>query len=222
MENILKVIVGSRLHRLHNEDSDYDYRGIFKDDLINILSPFKKQRTTSWIEGKDDDTSYELLHFVKMAASGNMTIYEILWSDLIVDSSDIGSVLRNNREKFLSKERVYNSSLGYASNQMKKSSIDNPDKNTPKAVVAYIRVLRQAIELLSAGNFNPSYDYHDKNFIMDIKYDFRDDMVPKISKLFIELRKDLENAYKNSILKEEADIEWIENFILDVYKELQN
>lgn len=219
MQNILKVVVGSRLHNLHNENSDYDYRGVFKDNLINIISPFKKQRNTAWIEGKEDDTSYELINFCKMAASSNPTILEILWSDLIISSNEVGKELIKNREKFLSKEKVYLAGLGYASNQLKKMDLYNPDpKRTPKTIVAYIRVLRQTIDLLNFGTFNPVYEYDDRNFIIEIKYNFSNNLIPKISEKMLKIRHDLENSYKNSMLQEEADIEWIENFLLNVYK----
>lgn len=50
MKVITKVVVGPRLHGLDNPKSDWDYRGIFIGDLKEVLSPFKKQKTTSWVE----------------------------------------------------------------------------------------------------------------------------------------------------------------------------
>lgn len=44
MKQIAKVLVGSRLHGLHTEDSDYDYRGIHIHDLKSVLSPFQNLR----------------------------------------------------------------------------------------------------------------------------------------------------------------------------------
>ena len=51
MKQIAKVLVGSRLHGLHTDTSDYDYRGIHTHDLREILSPFKTIKNTTWIEG---------------------------------------------------------------------------------------------------------------------------------------------------------------------------
>ena len=56
MRTLHKVVVGSRLHGLNNEDSDYDFRGFFMVDLIDVLSPFRKHQNTSWIEDKIDDS----------------------------------------------------------------------------------------------------------------------------------------------------------------------
>ncbi len=220
MKTILKVVVGSRLHQLNNENSDYDYRGIFVVPLIDIVSPFRKQQNTSWIEDKEqkqDNTIFELTNFSKMAASGNCTILEILWSNQIVEITTEAKELVENRQKFLSKDRVYLAGVGYAQNQMKKCSIENPTKDTPKSLIAYIRSIKQTIELLDTGDFNPIYHYPGRDFLMDIKYDFNPTMIPHISKLLYDLRQDLEMSYKNSRLPLKPNIDWIEDYLLRIY-----
>ena len=37
-KEILKVLVGSRAHELHNKNSDYDYRGVFVLPTSEIFS----------------------------------------------------------------------------------------------------------------------------------------------------------------------------------------
>lgn len=89
MEVLTKVLVGSRLHGLHNEQSDYDWRGVHIHELKDVLSPFKTLKNTSWIEGDEDNTSYELADFCKLATKGNATILEVFFSDSIESSSPI-------------------------------------------------------------------------------------------------------------------------------------
>lgn len=67
MKVLTKVVVGSRLHGLNTETSDWDYRGIHIHPLQDALSPFKKLKNTDWIEGDEDNTSYELADFCKNA-----------------------------------------------------------------------------------------------------------------------------------------------------------
>ena len=218
MKTILKVIVGSRLHNLHNENSDYDYRGIFVEPLINILSPFKKQQNTSWIEGKNDDTQFELLNFIKMCASCNPTCLEILWSNQVEYHNVLGDILRENKHKFLSTDKIYFAHTGYAFNQMKKMSLERPDPvRTPKTIIAYIRTLRQGKELLETNSFTPVYEYDDRDFLMEVKYNFNNSLVPHIAKKLIEVREEIDKAYANIRFKTECDITWIENFILATY-----
>lgn len=63
MKVLTKVLVGSRLHGLHTETSDYDYRGIHIHTLQEKVSPFKTLKNTTWIEGDEDNTSYELAYW---------------------------------------------------------------------------------------------------------------------------------------------------------------
>lgn len=214
--NVLKVLVGSRLHGLSNESSDYDWRGIFKEPLIDVLSPFKKQKSISWIEGKEDDTSYELIHFCKLAANSNPTVLEVLWSHLIEEKNEIGSMLIENRTKFLDTEKLCLSHLGYAENQIKKMDMYNPNERTPKTIIAYVRVLRQGIELLKTMNFDPVYKYEDRDLLMEMKYNFSVDLIPHATELMIKARKEFNKA-KESAISTSVDIQWIENFLLDVY-----
>ena len=56
MKTVLSVIVGSRLHGTATPESDYDYRGVFMNDIEDILSPFRSPKENSWIEGEADET----------------------------------------------------------------------------------------------------------------------------------------------------------------------
>lgn len=120
MKQIAKVLVGSRLHGLHTESSDFDYRGIHIHSLQDKLSPFKKLKNTSWIEGDEDNTSYELSDFCKQAVHGNATILEVFFSDEIIETSPIHSELRANWKKFIDTKRFVAASRGYAHNQWNK------------------------------------------------------------------------------------------------------
>ncbi len=218
METILKVLVGSRLHGLNNDASDYDWRGIFVVPLMDIVSPFRKQAANHWIEGKEDQTSYELSHYVKLAAQCNPTILETLWSPIIKEKDPVADEMIEKRFEFLDSDRIYFSHLGYSQNQIKKMDLYNPDSvRTPKTIIAYIRTLRQATELLRDGDFNPVYEYSDKDFLMEIKYNFNVALIPHISEKMHEVREDLENVYKNSKLDLKPNIEWIEDYLMRTY-----
>ena len=171
MKEVLKVITGSKLHRLDNEKSDTDYRGVFMADIKDILSPFKTVKNTSWIEGDDDNTSYELAAFCKMLTRGNPSALEVLWSDKVEFSSDVGDMLRLYRDKFLDTHNIFEAFRGYAHNQYKKMNLFEPDARTPKFDVAYIRTLQQGVELLSTGTFSPELKIN-KELLLEVKIDF--------------------------------------------------
>lgn len=216
MRVILKTVVGSRLHQLHNENSDYDYRGIFVHDLADLLSPFKKLKNTSWIEGDEDNTSYELRDFCKFATMGNNTILEILWSNLEVMNTHWGKKLQNNRQRFLHSERIYQAHKGYAESQYRKMNLFTPDKRTPKFAVAYLRVLQQGIQLLQTGDFDPVVT-QDRDFLLDVKYNFNNSLIPELGRKFTEYQVAITDAYIKNPNKFTPDYAWIEKFIYDTY-----
>jgi predicted nucleotidyltransferase len=80
MKQILKVLVGSRAHDLYTEDSDYDYRGVFIYPTREILALRPPKDQTSWLEGKTDDTSWELHKFLVMACQCNPSVLEVFKS----------------------------------------------------------------------------------------------------------------------------------------------
>lgn len=217
MKKILEVVVGSRLHDLYNEESDYDYRGIFMHPVEDLISPFKKLKNTSWIEGDEDNTAYELRDFCKLATQGNPTILEILWSNQVRSNTPIGEELRKNREKFLDSKRIFEAHKGYAHNQYTKMNLFEPDARTPKFAIAYIRSLFQARQLLEFGTFEPQVTGVLKEFLMDVKYNFRPDLVEKLSAMFAESQTLLAATFFKNHDKFKPDIEWIEDFLNRAY-----
>lgn len=217
MELIHKVVVGSRLHGLANENSDYDYRGIFKHEIKDVLSPFKKLKNTSWIEGDEDNTAYELAEFCKFATKGNPTILEILWSNQVIETSTVGQILVENKHKFLNSEGIYNAHVGYAHNQYKKMNLFTPDQRTPKFAVAYIRALLQGIELLKTGDFTPQVSDEWGQYLLEVKYDWNVDMIPRLSQTFRQLQTDILEARVQNLNKYKPDIPWVEDLIYSAY-----
>lgn len=152
---ILKTIVGSQAHGLATLDSDFDYRGVFvipTSELLKLGNPIK---TTSWIEGNDDDTSWEIGHFLNMATHCNPTVLETFLAPM-VEPEQYRMLALNLRDLFpyiWNSADVKNAFIGYGLNQRKKF-FDNKDQRAPKYAAAYLRTLYNAYELLSTGTFN--------------------------------------------------------------------
>lgn len=217
MKLIHKVVVGSRLHGLNNEQSDYDYRGVFIHPVRDILDPFKKVKNTSWIEGDVDNTSYELSSFCMMLTQGNPSALEVLWSNMIEDTSDWGEVLIKNRFRFLDSKRIFDAHRGYAHNQYKKMNLFTPDARTPKFAVAYIRSLIQGIDLLNNGTFNPQVSDDWKDYLLNVKYNWSDALIPDLGNKFASLEVKIADAFYKNDHKFTPDIEWISDFVYSAY-----
>lgn len=221
MQIITKVLVGSRLHGLYNDASDYDYRGIHMNDLRDVLNPFKTLKNTSWIEGDIDNTSYELADFCKQATHGNATILEVFFSNEIVETSDIADELRLNWKKFIDTDKFVMASRGYAANQYNKMELfedigvrDN--RRTAKFAIAYCRVLWQCAEFLKTGTFKCQIEEPLRSFLLEVKNDFNNDMIPALTEHFTELQAEVTRAWKDAP-KLKPDIPWIEDFVYRSY-----
>lgn len=151
MIDILKIIVGSQAHGLATPQSDYDYRGVFVVPTEEILKIGNKKKNTSWIEGKVDDTSWELEHFLMMATKSNPTILETFLAPVEYINED-GEELRALFDKVWSSRGVRDAFVGYGLNQRKKF-LDDKDGRRDKYAAAYARTLVNAYELLTTGTF---------------------------------------------------------------------
>ena len=215
---VLSVVVGSRLHKLNKEDSDWDTRGVFMHSLKDILSPFKRIKNVSWVEGNEDNTAYELREFCKYATKGNATILEILWSNVIRENTTLGEELQKNRQKFLDSQAIFDAHRGYSESQYRKMNLFTPDNRTPKFAVAYLRVLQQGKQLLEYGDFNPVVT-EDRDFILDVKYNWRNSLIPELSKKFTQAQFELAEMHNRVGSKFKPDFDWIEEFLLRAYED---
>lgn len=219
---LTKVVTGSRLHGLANEKSDWDYRGIHMHDLKDVLSPFKTLKSTSWIEGAVDDTSYELADFCKLAVHGNCSILEVFFSDQIMETTPLADEMRENWRKFIDTDKFVVASRGYAQNQLNKMALFDDigikgQSRTPKFAIAYCRVLWQCKEFLNTGQFPCVIsDPELKSFLIEVKYNWRKELVPILTEKFAILQGQVSQAWAVAE-KMTPDIPWIESFIHRAY-----
>lgn len=227
MKTLTKVLVGSRLHGLHNEQSDYDYRGIHINDLKDILSPFKTTKNTSWIEGDEDNTSYELADFCKLAVHGNATIIEVFFSDQIIETSQVVDKMRANWEKFMDTHKFIMASRGYAHNQWNKfynfESVGvHGQERTSKFAIAFIRVMWQCEQFLLTGEFKCNLKDADVYSLLKTIKPLTVKEIQPYLPIIVETMSDLnmrvsvaESKTKFGDMK--PDIKWIEEFIYETY-----
>lgn len=229
-KNLCTVVVGSRLHRTNTEQSDWDYRGIFIDGLQDALSPFQTHKTTSWIEGDEDNTSYELREFCKLATKGNTTILEVLFSDQVIETSPVHREMRGNWRKFMDTQAFVRASRGYSSNQYRKALSyddigDRGQLRTAKFIIAFLRVMWQCEQYLLHDEFKCSLEtcpYYD--FIKEIKGIPREELdIPLCFAKMEEMDKKLFQAEEwckqnaPEVYNRKPDIEWIEGFLYRTY-----
>lgn len=177
---ILKVLVGSRAHGLATPESDADYRSVYVQPTSEILSLGHKYKGSQWLEGENEDnTAWEIGHFLSLASQCNPTILEVFKAP-IIDSGineisntesgfrrSVGDELRELFKHVYTPQRALYAFKGYAKNQQKKF-LDKKDDRPFKYAVAHVRTLVSLIELLESGNFHVNVAdvvcLHDPNF----------------------------------------------------------
>ena len=214
-KKILKVLVGSRAHGLHHEDSDYDYRGVFilpTSDLLK-LGPVKKH--TSWIEGNVDDSSWEIGKFLFLATKCNPTILETFLSPAL-EETKTGIELRKLFPHVWNSTDVKNAFIGYGLNQRKKF-FKNEDNRAPKYATAFLRILYNAHQLLTTGTF--SINIEDSPIYEQlVRFKAGDYKIGEVIQSCYEWQTEVELAYKQNPDKK-ADLEPVNEFLLKVRKE---
>lgn len=118
MKTIYRVIVGSQSYGTAVEGSDIDYKGIYAQDIDELIGfGYKEQKNNN-----KDDVDYEIRRFIELLETANPTVLEMLYSpeDCIVEKHPVMDILIKNRDKFLTKKCLY-SFGGYAIAQIKKA-----------------------------------------------------------------------------------------------------
>lgn len=168
-QTLLKVVVGSRAHGLNREDSDWDYRAIYVEPTAKILSLGYKYSGTSWDEGDEDNTAYEIGHFLNLATKANPSVLEILRSDSVMETTPWGKELQDLFPKLFNPTSAFNAFVGYSSAQRRKL-LDNKDGRGPKFALAYYRTIINLEKLLQTGTFDLRVtDQEDREVLIDIR-----------------------------------------------------
>jgi len=115
---VLEGIVGSTAYGLATPESDIDKLGVFAAPLDTLLGmPFFKASVSC----NDPDVTYhELKKYMYLAGRSNPAVLELLYlNDYTVATDDIGKVLVENRDMFIS-QRIRDSYGGYALQQVRR------------------------------------------------------------------------------------------------------
>lgn len=222
-KQILRVLVGSRAHGLHTEDSDYDWRGVFVTPTTEILRIGGHPDQTNWIEGKEDDTSWEIGKFLLMATKCNPTILEAFKAQAYFED-DIARAYYNEWGKQLkalfpyvwNSTDVFNAFRGYAKNQQKKF-LDKKDTRPHKYAVAYLRTLYMGVQLLETGDMTLNME---KTPIFDAlrRWKNKEYTVGEVMDLTAKWEQKVEEAYKRNPDKK-TNLEPVNEFLLEIRKE---
>lgn len=191
---IASVCAGSHSYGLETEKSDIDLRGIHAIDLkellnVNPLTPQSKKATIEIKNGDLDINSTEIGKFCYLCLRCNPTILELLFSDnnMVIKDSDIFQLLKENRHKFLSKDLLFSSYIGYIisqTNRLPKGSLLNNLRNSYNG--------KYKVDLF--GNINEQIEVikQNRDIYDSLEYDYKNSM--HSLRLAISIKNVLENG----------------------------
>lgn len=215
MREILKVIVGSQAHGLATPESDFDYRGVFLEPTTEILKLGGHVTNTKWIEGKEDNTSWELSHFLHLATKCNPTILEVFLAPTVGPYPSEGEELRSLFKHVWNSKAVRDAFVGYGMNQRKKF-LEDKDSRPSKYAAAYARTLFNAWELLTTGRFNVRIADTEVGHVVRA-FKNGDYTYGEVIDFCREWERMVDQAYKDNP-KKETNLEPINEFLLKIRK----
>ncbi len=140
---ICKVTHGSRLYKMHGEDSDYDMKGCYlpNNESLRLMRAAKNY---TWKEGDNQENEiFALTEFFRHAARGEGYAIDMLHcsdSD-VIESSELWEYLRVNKSKFYTKDMV--GLLGFTKTMAVKYSLKAERLNAVKKVLEILKNAEQ-------------------------------------------------------------------------------
>jgi len=225
---ILRVLCGSRAYGLDTPTSDFDWHAVYVVPTSRILSLGPRIAETAFVQGygseiNEDNTAWELRHFLEMATQCNPTVIETFIAPL-EKADEWGYSLRRLFPYVLSRKRVFDAFRGYAKNQRTKmfdppEGTGDPPTRSRKAAVAYLRSLYHGTELLQIGSYRTRIpDGSFRDFLLSLRQGIASH-AQVIERAEI-MEETIALAYRDSVLPEAPDLDRVNKFLLRARKEI--
>ena len=212
---IFSSVAGSRLYGLNNAQSDTDVRGVFlapRNQVLGIVPLVDTQ------ELSEPDTVYhELRKFLRLAAKGNPTIIELLFTPEShwLSSHVYWNEVHQNRSLFLT-EQTKQQYTGYIYSELssiKKDAITH--KPVGKRLSQIYRLLYQLDNILHLRDCNPVLEGQILTKALELRYNELD-----LDKTLFSLRAYYYDLVEyESHLPKNAPIALISNICEEIYKD---
>lgn len=228
---LLRVLAGSRAYGLEREGSDWDYHSVFVAPTRELLAVEGRVKTKVWQEGEEDNTGWEVGHFLKLALHCNPTVLETFVAPILGPGDrhsygerdmDYHLKLRALFPAVLSRRAVYDAFKGYAHSQRRKMLEPTggvlAGERVWKFATAYLRVLWQGRVLLETGRMPV---YVNDPFVKELLETIRDEKVSEgqVIDWAMSAQHDLALAFGKSTLPTEPDLDAVNDFLWRLRRE---
>lgn len=197
-----------------------------------LLSIGPKIKASSSVGDSEDNTAWELQHFLELALKGNPTVIETFVAPSIpipqelppfnLEKTSLGEELRDLFPFVLSRRAIYDSFRGYASSQVHKATIRETNlRRQLKAATAYVRTMYHGTKLLQDRTYETLLPEDIKEDCLYYKNYSGNTFPSKHFQFDVDcLEEMILNAFVNSNMQEEPNLEKINEFLLKIRKEV--
>lgn len=218
MHLVVDAIAGSHLYGLNHADSDHDSMGIgiaTREEKLGLFYPEQ--------EGADDHVIYELAKWVKLAAGGNPTVLQLLWTtpQHWLQWDERWVEFQSRVRPLVLSQRTRSAFLGYMHGQRQKLERDRGQRRGLQEEFGYdtkfamhmIRLGLQGLELLQSGKITLPMTPAHVSLLKSIRFGGYTE--PEVLTMATELEDRLANTPTD--LPPEPDRRKISTFLVDTY-----
>lgn len=220
MFTLIRSTAGSHLYGLDHAQSDRDSMG------IGIATRAEKLGLDTIEQlGQDDEVTYELAKWTRLAVKGNPTVLQMLWTPpsmwLQWDERWVG--MQERLKDVVLSERCRKAFIGYMDGQRKKLENNRGQRQELKDQFGYdtkfaahmIRLGLQGIEVVTTGKMTLPMPLSDRQICVDIRHGrWTERQVLEYADF---LRNELNTC--QSVLAPSVNHQKVNNFLVDTYTE---
>lgn len=235
MKTLCKLLGGSYLYKLNNENSDIDYRGVFMHTDPAFILGTKRFDEVRRQNDEEDCLIKELNHYATLLKKSNIEALELLFADqnLFLELTDEFKFLRYERYYFVDSVKLFKCLTGY---MFREKSLTLGERTgrlgakrhehvkqygfSPKNVVQLIRLANVGIEFYNEGIFITDCSKFRKEqyeLLLSIKNTPEKFTRDEIIDLIESVSADLNKAYSLTDTHFEFDEDKINNALLEIY-----
>jgi len=209
---IYKCQVGSKAFGLSNEDSDDDIRGVFLPTANQHWSLYAIAEQIEDQADGNDLVLWELEKFLRLALKANPNILEVLWTPIVLQTTELGDRLRMLRGAFLSKH-LYKTYSGYVLSQFRrmKNRFEKDGNFKTKHAMHLLRLLFSGIHALRTGEIMIDVSEH-RDFLLSVRNG--ELSFEKIREHALSLDCQFQAEFETTVLPEQPDFQAVDEFLI--------
>lgn len=232
MKMLVKTLGGSTAYGLNTPESDLDYRGVFiHTDPAKILGLERMDHVQK--QETDDIVYYEVRKFFGLLRNGNISAIEILFSDNLLETSDVFEEIQTNKLKFVDTDKMFRCLLGYMQSERglangertgrigskRKAQLDKYGFS-PKNATQLLRLAWGGSVLFQKGYFPLNIKDADSNLhkkLFSIKTEPEKYSKDQLNTMFDIYEADLKNSYDNKKFTYKFDDKYANDILKRAY-----